>query len=58
MKRKTRTAKTNGKNSRKVIYGIGNAVLALIGFVVVPPLLKKFGNKLYKASLKTNSSNR
>lgn len=31
---------------------IGSIVLTAIGFVVIPKLIKKYGDKLYKSSLK------
>lgn len=34
-------------------FVIGSA-LTLVGFIIVPPLIKKYGNKVYKKSLDTD----
>lgn len=34
-------------------FVIGSA-LTVVGFIVIPPLIKKYGNKEYKKSLNTN----
>lgn len=40
-------------STKKTIYRIiGIATVTVIGFLVIPPLMKKYGNKLYKSSLK------
>lgn len=36
----------------KVWWGIVNLVLATIGIAVIPYFIDKYGNKLYKSSLK------
>lgn len=37
---------------KTVYWIIGIAAVTVIGFLVIPPLMKKYGNKLYKSSLK------
>ncbi|MBR0399806.1 MAG: hypothetical protein IJH95_03190 [Mogibacterium sp.] len=40
-------------STEKTIYWIiGIAAVTVIGFLVIPPLMKKYSNKLYKSSLK------
>ena len=40
-------------STEKTIYWIiGIAAVTVIGFLVIPPLMKKYGNKFYKSSLK------
>ena len=40
-------------STEKTVYWIiGIAAVTVIGFLVIPPLMKKYGNKLYKSSLK------
>ncbi len=40
-------------STEKTVYWIiGIAAVMVIGFLVIPPLMKKYGNKLYKSSLK------
>lgn len=40
-------------STEKTVYWIiGIAAVMVIGFLVIPPLIKKYGNKLYKSSLK------
>ncbi len=40
-------------NTDKTLYWvIGVLALTVIGFLVIPPLMKKYGNKIYKSSLK------
>lgn len=34
-------------------FVIGSA-LTLVGFIIAPPLIKKYGNKVYKKSLDTD----
>jgi len=36
----------------KVLIFVGGLVLTIAGFVVIPPLIYKYTNKAYKASLK------
>ena len=39
--------------SKKTIWWVlGFIVLVAGGFIIIPPLMKKYGNKLYKESLK------
>lgn len=41
------------KNSvKKVFVFLAAATLTVVGFVVIPPLIDKYANKVYKASLK------
>lgn len=35
----------------KAIWFAVGSVLTIVGFVVIPPVLKKYGNKAYKKSL-------
>ena len=45
--------KDNYRNKAKSIYyGMGAVALTAVGAFVVPPLLKKISNKLYKKSAK------
>ena len=40
-------------DSNKTIWWVlGLIALAAVGFIVIPPLMKKYSNKLYKKSLK------
>lgn len=40
-------------STEKTIYWIiGIAAVTVIGFLVIPPLMKKYSNKIYKSSLK------
>lgn len=43
------------KNGRCVKVGliVAGAALTVAGFVVIPPLVKKYSNKVYKKSLNT-----
>lgn len=36
----------------KVLMFAGGAVLTVVGFMVIPPLIEKYSNKIYKAALK------
>ncbi len=39
-------------NTEKTLYWvIGFLALSIIGFLVIPPLMKKYGNRIYKSSL-------
>lgn len=40
------------KKRSKVWLGIGSLVLVAIGFTVIPFFIDKYGNKIYKSSLK------
>lgn len=40
------------KKSNKIVWLVGSATLSVIGIMVIPVLITKFGNKLYKSSLK------
>ena len=41
---------------RKTIYWIiGTVAVTTVGFLVIPPLMKKYSNKLYKFSLKKDN---
>ena len=35
-----------------ILFIAAGAALTVVGFVFIPPLIKKYGNKAYKASLK------
>ena len=40
-------------STEKTAYWIiGITAVTMVGLLVIPPLMKKYGNKLYKASLK------
>ncbi len=45
--------KNQEKGSRcgKVAWFVAGSALTVVGFVVIPPLIKKYGNKAYKKSL-------
>lgn len=47
--------KEQKKNNRCVRVGlfVVGAALTVAGFIVIPPLIKKYGNKAYKKSLST-----
>lgn len=40
------------KKKSKIWWGIGSFVLVAIGFTVIPFFIDKYGNKIYKSSLK------
>ena len=43
-------------STRKPIYRIiGIIVLMSVGFLVIPPLMEKYSNKIYKFSLKKDN---
>lgn len=35
----------------KVIWFVAGGALTITGFIIIPPLIKKYGNKVYKKSL-------
>jgi hypothetical protein len=37
----------------KVIWFIVGSALTVAGFIIIPPLIKKYGDKVYKKSLNT-----
>ena len=37
---------------KKILMFLGAAALTVVGFIVIPPLINKCANKVYKASLK------
>ena len=40
-------------NTEKTLYWVvGVLALTIIGFLVIPPIMKKCSNKIYKSSLK------
>lgn len=44
-------------STEKTIYWIiGIAAVTVIGFLVIPPLMKKYSNKIYKSSLKKDET--
>lgn len=45
--------KNRKKDSRcgKAVWFVAGSVLTVVGFVVIPSLIKKYGNKAYKKSL-------
>lgn len=42
------------RTEKNVYWLIGIVAVTLIGFLVIPTLMNKIGNKLYKASLKND----
>ena len=40
------------KTKNKVLLAIGGIALTVAGFIIIPPMIDKYGNKIYKASLK------
>ena len=50
-----RNQKKNGR-CMKVGLVVAGAALTVAGFVVIPPLVKKYSNKVYKKSLNTEDS--
>ena len=46
--------KKNDRCGKMKWFVIGSA-LTLVGFIIVPPFIKKYGNKVYKKSLYTDS---
>lgn len=49
------TSKASLNTTVLVVAGV--IVLIIAGFVVIPPLLRKYSNKLYKASIKKDEVN-
>ncbi|MDD6596124.1 MAG: hypothetical protein PUE92_08805 [Catenibacterium mitsuokai] len=45
--------KKNDRCGKMKLFVIGSA-LTLVGFIIVPPLIKKYENKVYKKSLDTD----
>ena len=42
-------------NTQKTVYWvIGVVAVTAIGFLIIPPLMKKYSNKIYKSSLKND----
>ena len=39
------------KKTPKVLYFVGGIAITATGFIVIPPLIKKYSNKVYKESL-------
>lgn len=39
---------------RKTKWFVIGSALTLVGFIIVPPFIKKYGNKVYKKSLDTD----
>lgn len=39
---------------RKVTWFVVGGALTVVGFINIPPLIKKYGDKVYKKSLKTD----
>ncbi len=37
---------------KTIWWVIGFIAVTVIGFLVIPPLIKKYGNKIYRSSLK------
>lgn len=45
------------KRKRKVLWCVGSVFLTVIGFVVIPVIISRYGNKVYKSSLKREQIN-
>ena len=45
------------KRKRTVLWCVGSVFLAVIGFVVIPVIISRYGNKVYKSSLKREQIN-
>lgn len=43
--------KKKGSRCVKVAWFVVSSALTVVGFIVIPPLIKKYGNKAYKKSL-------
>lgn len=41
----------------KVTWFVVGGVLTVAGFVIIPPLIQKYGNKVYRKSLKNDEIN-
>ena len=42
-------------NTKKTVcWLIGITAVTVIGFLVIPPIIKKYGNRIYKYSLKND----
>lgn len=39
---------------KKILIIVGGILLTAIGFMVIPPLMKKYSNKLYKSRTKSD----
>lgn len=39
---------------KTIVFIIGFAVVAIIGFIIIPPFIKNMSNKMYKSSAKKN----
>ena len=37
---------------KTILLVVGVIAVIIIGFIIIPPLMKKYGNKIYKFSLK------
>lgn len=42
------------KKKKSKVWWIVSLILVLVGFVVIPYFIDKYGNKIYKSSLKRN----
>ena len=38
---------------KKTLIIIGGVILTVVGFIIIPPLMKKYSNKLYKSRIKS-----
>lgn len=46
------TVKKNKNKLRPLLIGVGSVALTIAGFVFIPHIITKLGNKVYKVSLK------
>lgn len=42
----------NASQNTTVLYAVGAVLLTVAGIIIIPPLLRKYSNKVYKASIK------
>ena len=38
---------------KKTLIIISGVILTVVGFIIIPPLMKKYSNKLYKSRIKS-----
>ena len=46
--------KSKKKAGEKIIFIATSLAITVAGFIFIPPLIQKYGNKIYKASLKND----
>lgn len=40
-------------SEKKTLIIIGGIILTVVGFIIIPPMMKKYSNKLYKSRMKS-----